>query len=54
MEEPTYTVVVRVATPVRDLLHAEQARRTLRGDKKPTVAELASELLSTAAKKLNK
>jgi transcriptional regulator of met regulon len=51
-EPPQYTISVKVALKVKEQLHAEQARRTLRGEKKPTIAELASELITQSAEGL--
>lgn len=44
----TYTTSVHVAREVEQALKAEQARRVLRGEKKPTISALATELLSGA------
>ena len=51
-EPSQYTISVKVAPKVGEHLRAEQARRTLRGERKPTIAELASELLTQSAEKL--
>jgi hypothetical protein len=45
----TYATSVHVAREVEHALKAEQARRFLADGKKPTVRELAAELLSKAA-----
>jgi hypothetical protein len=45
----TYATTVRVSRDVQHALKAEQARRLLDGKKEPTLAELASELLTKAA-----
>jgi hypothetical protein len=44
-----YATSVHVSREVQHALKAEQARRLLKGDKRPTLIELASELLTKAA-----
>lgn len=45
----TYATSVHVAREVEHALKAEQARRFLKDGKRPTVRELAAELLTKAA-----
>ena len=48
----TYAVTVKVKREVQRSLKNEQARRVLDGHKRPTLNELASELLTKAAMEL--
>jgi hypothetical protein len=55
MADPgTYAVTVKVKKAVQTALKTEQARRVILGVKKPTLNELASELLTKASEQLAK